>query len=86
MVEPLTKELGERLQNAGYTFLIGENQASNDEYVFHPVRWDIGEFLNECMVTSFEDHAILIISQMLSDSDHENYLNHQVVVPEDIRN
>lgn len=84
MVQNLSRHLGKRLQNAGYTFLVAENQASRDQYIFEPTRWEVDVFLDGCILTTFDDHAILIISEMLNDSDDEIYSNHQVVIPENL--
>lgn len=77
----LTKQLLEWLSSEGYTYLVAENQAANDWYVFEPVKWDDDAFFAECLTVGFEDHMILSISEALRSLYFEDYLNHEVVLP-----
>lgn len=77
----ITRELLIYLQNNGFTFLVAENQAKFDWYIFTPVDWNEDAFFAECLTTSFDDHMILSIVEALNSFRFEDYLNHEVILP-----
>jgi len=81
MKVPLTKELLLHLKEEQYTYLVAENQAQQQWYVFKPVDWNEEAFSNECLTNDFDDHMILNIDSALDVFMYEDYLNHEVILP-----
>ena len=81
MTTAVTRELLVWLHDEGYTYLIAEDQAENDWYVFKPVQWDEEAFFAECLTSDFDDHMILSIAEALNTFQIEDYLNHEVILP-----
>lgn len=77
MEHQLTKELLLYLKSEGYTILVGEGQVDWDEYVYTPVDWDVEEFLESTHGTSYDDHAIEIIDELLK-MEFDRYYMHRV--------
>lgn len=82
MITPMNRDLLLHLHETGYNYLVAENQAQNDWYVFEPVKWNEDAFFAECLTTSFDDHMILSIAEALNSFHYEDYLNHEVILPE----
>jgi len=81
MKEALTRELLLRLQEEGYTMLIAENQADQDNYIFTPFKYNVDEFTDTHITTDLEDDMILVIQEALT-MNFEDFLNHKVILPE----
>lgn len=78
----MSKELLMHLKSEGYTYLVAEGQASNDWYTFTPVKWDEETFFDNCIYNDFDDHMILSIHEALETFLFEDYLNHEVILPD----
>lgn len=79
MEQQLTPELLLHLKSEGYTMLVGEGQADWDEYLYTPVDWDVEAFLESTHSTSYDDHAIDIIDELLK-MEFDLYYMHRVKI------
>jgi|GEM_PF-1502460 len=80
MITPITRELLLRLQDEGYTMLIAEGQADQDNYVFTPFNYNVEEFANHHITSDLEDDMILVIEEALH-MNPTDLVNHKVILP-----
>lgn len=81
MEQKITKELLQFLLAEGYTYLVAENQATRDIYVFLPVDWDEDAFNADLMYYSYDDHMIISVKDALLYWQVEDYLTHTIIMP-----